>query len=96
MITQLNIKNFTAFPKADLQFGRHLNVIIGENGTGKSHLLKLAYSILACLARGEKESGSQTPTKAHFEIALANKLRNVFKPDDLGHLVRHQIGRAQV
>ena len=41
------IKNLTVFSEAELNFGGGLNVFVGENGTGKTHLLKIAYSVLA-------------------------------------------------
>jgi len=44
MLNQMTIKNLTAFPEATLNFSDGLNVIIGENGSGKSHILKAAYS----------------------------------------------------
>ena len=44
MLKTLAVKNFTAFPEAQLDFAEGLNVIIGENGTGKTHLLKLPYA----------------------------------------------------
>jgi len=50
MLKSLHIENFTVFPKADFIFGKNLNVIIGENGAGKSHLLKLAYAPIALSA----------------------------------------------
>ena len=46
MIKTLKLSNFTVFKEAELEFSPGLNVIVGENGTGKSHLLKLAYTIL--------------------------------------------------
>lgn len=42
MIERLSVHDFTCFPAADLQLGA-LNVFVGENGTGKTHLLKLLY-----------------------------------------------------
>ena len=41
----LKLENFMAFESADFQFGSRLNVVIGENGSGKTQLLKLLYSI---------------------------------------------------
>lgn len=43
MLNKLHIENFTVFRKADLEFSSGLNVITGDNGSGKSHLLKLGY-----------------------------------------------------
>ena len=93
MLKSLQLKNFTVFPNANLEFGRHINVIIGENGLGKTHILKAAYAAQAVSARGLKESGSGNPTKAHLQSALATKLRGVFRPDELGRLARRQAGR---
>ena len=31
----LKLKNFTAFPEARLEFAKHLNVIVGENGMAR-------------------------------------------------------------
>ena len=95
MLRELMLKNFTVFPKANFQFAEGLNVIVGENGAGKSHILKAAYSIVAVSARGERDSGSFTPTKTYLEPAIAKKLRRVFRPDELGRLVRRQAGRSR-
>ena len=43
MLKRLHLKNFTVFADADFEFSPGLNVIVGTNGTGKSHVLKLGY-----------------------------------------------------
>jgi predicted ATPase len=43
-ITKVSVKNFTAFETLDLEFSAGMNVFIGANGTGKTHLMKLIYS----------------------------------------------------
>ena len=90
MLKQLSIENFTVFSKANFEFSSGLNVIVGENGTGKSHVLKLVYSIL-------NENGTQGKLKTDFEDAegklgllYSEKIVNVFKPDALSSLVRYQ------
>src|SRR5690349_18691893 len=40
----LRLVNFTAFADAQLEFTPGINVIIGENGTGKTHLMKAMYA----------------------------------------------------
>jgi ABC-type transport system involved in cytochrome c biogenesis ATPase subunit len=47
MLERLSVENFTVFSKASFEFAAGLNVIVGENGTGKTHVLKLAYAVLA-------------------------------------------------
>src|SRR5690349_2333417 len=88
MLNSLRLRNFTAFTKADLEFAAGLNVIVGENGTGKTHILKIAYASLYVSNRGVKEQGSHNPTKAHLQNAIATKLVAVLKPDELGRLAR--------
>jgi AAA15 family ATPase/GTPase len=45
MIERLELKEFTAFESLDLQFSPGINVIIGQNGTGKTHILKVLYAM---------------------------------------------------
>ena len=94
MLKSLHIENFTVFPKADFTFGKNLNIIIGENGSGKSHILKAAYCAIAVSAKGAKNSSSETPTKAFLATTIADKLRNVFKPDELGRLASRRPGHT--
>lgn len=50
MIKDFRLKNFTLFREETLHLSPNLNVIIGENGCGKSHLLKALYSLVAVSA----------------------------------------------
>ncbi len=45
MIEHLELTNFTVFKNLELDFSPRINVVIGENGTGKTHLLKAAYGL---------------------------------------------------
>jgi hypothetical protein len=45
-VRRLQVKEFSAFESADLEFVDGLNVFIGANGTGKTHVLKLIYATL--------------------------------------------------
>lgn len=47
MIEQLKISNFTVFDSVNMVFSPKINLIIGENGTGKTHLLKAIYALCA-------------------------------------------------
>ncbi len=43
-IKRLRIEQFTAFKNLDLFFSPGINILIGENGIGKTHLLKVLYA----------------------------------------------------
>ncbi|HFC92463.1 MAG TPA: ATP-binding cassette domain-containing protein [Leucothrix mucor] len=90
MLKQLKIENFTVFPKADLKFASGLNVIVGENGCGKSHLLKLLYAISFENTLQGKKLNAQKPSKEMLELIYAEKLRNVFHINHLEELVRYE------
>jgi len=80
-VRRLQLKEFSAFESAELEFVDGLNVFIGANSTGKTHLLKLVYSLL---------EAARTDTPLH------DKLAGVFKPDDrqVGRLVRRAGGAS--
>jgi ABC-type lipoprotein export system ATPase subunit len=43
-ISKITLNNFTAFESLDTNFSPGINIFIGSNGTGKTHLLKILYS----------------------------------------------------
>ena len=54
-IESIGLKNFTVFEDFRIDVSSGINVFIGENGTGKTHLLKAIYS--ACeLSRAESQN----------------------------------------
>ena len=42
-ITKIKVENLTVFEEMEMNVESNVNVIIGENGTGKTHLLKFIY-----------------------------------------------------
>lgn len=44
-IDKIHIKNFTVFEDIEIKLNEGINVFIGQNGTGKTHLLKLLYGV---------------------------------------------------
>ena len=89
MIQNIKLKNFTIFDSLDVSFSPKINIILGENGTGKSHLLKTIYAIGTAnkaFKRGEDIN------KETFESALTKRLENTFLPMDtkLGKLHRQK------
>lgn len=98
MLKKMSVRNLTAFSKADFSFAPNLNVIVGENATGKTHILKIAYSMLAVSAEQGRKSAAATPpiSKSALEVRLADKLSGVFRPERLGHLVRREAQRCEI
>jgi predicted ATPase len=98
LIKQLSLREFTVFSEATFDFVPGVNVVVGENALGKSHVLKLGYtcaSISHSLAAGPGATGAATDSKADLQKRLAEKLRAVFRPDSLGRLARRGAGRRR-
>lgn len=95
MLENLHVRNLTVFPEANLQFSKNLNIIIGENSTGKSHLLKIAYGALSTSWEGNRKAKGSSPTKTLIQTHLAEKLVNIFRPASLGRLTRRKQGRER-
>lgn len=81
MFTRIVFDRFTAFQKADIKFSTGINVLIGENGTGKTHILKSIYA-----------SADVSVTKRNF----AEKLTKVYLPshEHINRLVKRGVGRG--
>lgn len=92
MITKLTLKNFTVFKDLSIDFSSKINVIIGENGTGKSHLLKAAYAL--CSANNGLNCQKDVSDK-EVRDAVTNKLINVFLPPDRKLGKMRKIGVAE-
>ena len=56
-IKHLELENFTVLHELNMDFSRGINVFIGENGMGKTHIMKALYS--ACQAVKPDVSFSQ-------------------------------------
>jgi AAA15 family ATPase/GTPase len=86
MLKSLNLENFTVFADARLEFSPGINVIIGENGTGKTHLLKAAY----CLNRAWPDLRYKNfpLTDKRAEVYFEERLLGLFQPDRLQNLIR--------
>lgn len=69
MITQIKLKSFAAFTELDIDFSPGINIIIGENGTGKTQLLKAILSLSGPEARA-----------ANAGELLARKLCRLYHP----------------
>ena len=75
MLTKIHLENFTAFKNLDVEFSPGINVFIGANGTGKTHIMKAAYAACDVSFPGKN---------------FADKLEKVFSPSNhqIGRLTR--------
>lgn len=73
-LTKIEAENFTVFKDITIPFGKGLNVLVGENGVGKTHIMKLAYA--ACKA-------------SKHDVSFSQKTTMLFRPDQssIGRLV---------
>lgn len=88
----LKSDNFAAIPSQEIEFSPQLNVIVGENGSGKTQLIKLLYAATRTL---QIVPPGQAPNKEYFNRVLTDKLTGVFRPDKLGRLVARNRGRTK-
>ena len=72
MITKLELENFTVFNKLKIEFSPKINIIIGENGTGKTQLLKAGYAL----------STTNKISESDIETSLTSRLLKLFMPMD--------------
>ncbi len=81
---EISLKNFTLFKDSEIKLFSGLNIILGENGTAKTHILKLIYSII--------KSNNNTAKKTSFTTKLLsentyNTMYNVFNGKGLKNLI---------
>lgn len=96
MIESLSLKNFAAFKALDINLSAGINVIIGENGSGKSQLLKAAYALGSTANQIKCRTDSDD---AIITQAFSDRLLRLFMPLDnqLGNLHHHGgKGKAQL
>ena len=80
-ITRIHLENFTSFANLEQEFSPGINVIIGANGTGKTHLLKhyMQHVPLLRVRTGRKVSPGNcailsVPMKAGLDVCHVGRL----------------------
>ncbi|MFK5970171.1 MAG: AAA family ATPase [Candidatus Marithrix sp.] len=83
-IKDLYLENFTAFDQAKFEFCDGINVLIGANGTGKTHAMKIMYEIISnALKEKYKEQ------KKLLRIELEDRILQLFKIQKNNKLLRN-------
>ena len=95
MINSILLTDFTGFANTRFDFTKGINVLIGKNGTGKTHVLKC---LAATLQARHDFLGKNSASKEQFEYILAEDMIFYFKPDVIGNLVNKGVpsGRANI
>ena len=97
-IKKTHIEQFMLFDTLDIDWSANINVISGNNNTGKTALLKLLYASVKALH--DVNNAKAGPTAGKITETLASKLNGVFKPDadTVGRLVKRKRGsnRAEI
>lgn len=75
-IEGLRLSNFTCFADLDVSFSEGINVIIGENGAGKTHLLKAIFSSPSFHAYGFKSFDHELLSVFYHESRRVQQLTN--------------------
>lgn len=88
-ISFLNLNEFMLFEKVNINWSSNINIICGENSTGKTSLLKVMYSSVKPLSNLSKQI-----TKESLSKDILEKFQGVFRPDNMkiGRLVKRKRG----
>lgn len=94
-IVSLELENFMAFNQLKVDFSPNINIICGENSTGKTALIKLIYSCTKGCIDANNAKGELTKEKV--ESIIVSKLQGVFRPDNdsVGRLVKRKQGSSR-
>jgi energy-coupling factor transporter ATP-binding protein EcfA2 len=84
MLKRLHLRNFTVFADAEFEFGEGLNVLVGANGTGKTHVLKAGYGLIEGILNNswanDKSSYDAMVSIPSFQGPVDFKIKSVFQP----------------
>lgn len=91
-IKTLQLENFMIFDSVKVEWSPNINVILGENSTGKTTLLKALYSLAKPYSRKDIQKGTKTQQEEWF----VDKIVGVFRPDErkIGRLVSRKRGNG--
>lgn len=91
MIKSISLTNFTVFKSLDLKCSSGINIFIGANSTGKSHLLKLMYAVSSAI------NSIKAGYNKNLSRILSDKLGGVFNPEGkIGRLCRNEAEESLV
>jgi predicted ATPase len=92
-VQSLTLENFTAFEKASFDFCPGINVLLGPNGTGKSHIMKIIYMLLKI---SEALYNEEDIEGYDFEVMLFDDVADFFLSDSISDLVHYSQEEALI
>lgn len=97
MIEGIRLRDVTIFDDFEWEGLSNVNLVIGENDTGKSNLLKMLYAVTRSLEETSRSTGPLSED-VQLPVALAEKLQWTYLPRDLklGEIVRKGGERLRV
>ncbi|KYG07071.1 hypothetical protein BE21_31215 [Sorangium cellulosum] len=95
-LTRLTLSEFTVFSDATFDFAPGVNVLIGENGAGKSHILKLVYALTEAARRLAAGQGLEGGVEPKLDNLVRGMLMGVFQPDSLDSFPALRPGQAAI
>ena len=91
-ITKVKLESFTAFDNLEVQLSSGVNVFVGANGTGKTHLLKVCYA--ACVVSKTGESFTEKLLRVFLPSGRA--LERLVKRQGVGADATVEISRGDI
>jgi predicted ATPase len=82
MISRLHLKNFAAFADLSLEFSRGINIVVGENGTGKTQLLKAILALCGPEVHGEQASEEVARRMCRLYLPLSEQVGELRRTGD--------------
>lgn len=83
-LRSVSLQSFGPFAEVTVPLHPQLNVILGDNASGKSHLMKLLYT--ACSVPSAAATALIQPDESMMGHMIAEKLVGVYRPNSLGRL----------
>jgi len=93
ILKNISLENFTLFKNIKLNFSSGINIFIGENGTGKTHILKVIYSTIQA---NNALSRKPTITETNLAESIFYELNEVFRSKQVKDLRSFDTDRASI
>lgn len=93
-VTRFSLRNFTVFRDFDQTFSPGLNLIMGENGAGKSHLLKAIYSFAMAVCGPYLNIGDKENYGSY--LSIGDEISKTFGDHDLEDFISFGVSEGAI